>query len=112
MGRICQFIDDNYHRPLKLAEAAKLRHERRAFSRFFRTHMGRTFPAFVNDLRVGRACRLLAETEMGMTEIACLRLPKHLQLQSAVPAAEAELADGVPPRDGPPPLSGRRAGRE
>jgi AraC-like DNA-binding protein len=32
--------------------------------------MGKTFPAFVNDLRVGRACRLLAETEMSITEIA------------------------------------------
>jgi AraC-like DNA-binding protein len=71
VGRICQFIDDNYHRPLKLAEAAKLAHmSEGAFSRFFRTHMGKTFPAFVNDLRIGRACRLLAETEMGMTEIA------------------------------------------
>jgi AraC-like DNA-binding protein len=71
VGRICQFIDDNYHRPLKLAEVAKLAHmSEGAFSRFFRTHMGKTFPAFVNDLRVGRACRLLAETEMGMTEIA------------------------------------------
>ena len=32
--------------------------------------MGKTFPAFVNDLRIGRACRLLAETEMNVTEIA------------------------------------------
>ena len=43
-----------------------------AFSRFFRTHIGKTFPAFVNDLRIGRACRLLAETEMNVTEIALL----------------------------------------
>ena len=28
------------------------------------------FPAFLNDLRVGRACRLLAETEMNVTEVA------------------------------------------
>ena len=41
-----------------------------AFSRFFREHSGRTFPEFVNQLRIGRACRLLAESEMKITEIA------------------------------------------
>ncbi len=71
VGRICQFIFDNYHRPLRLAEVAKLSHmSEGAFSRFFRSHMGKTFPAFVNDLRVGRACRLLADTERDVTEIA------------------------------------------
>jgi AraC-like DNA-binding protein len=71
ISRICQFIDENYHRPLRLQEVAKATHmSEGAFSRFFRAHMGKTFPAFVNDLRIGRACRLLAETEMNITEIA------------------------------------------
>jgi AraC-like DNA-binding protein len=71
IGRICQFIDKNYHRPLRLGEVAKTAHvSEGAFSRFFRSHMGKTFPAFVNDLRVGRACRLLTETELSITEIA------------------------------------------
>ena len=71
IGRICQFIDENYGRPLRIGEAAKLAHmSDGAFSRFFREHLGKTFPAFVNDLRIGRACRLLAETEMNVTEIA------------------------------------------
>jgi AraC-like DNA-binding protein len=33
-------------------------------------HSGRTFPAFVNQLRVGRACRLLAENEHKIIDIA------------------------------------------
>jgi AraC-like DNA-binding protein len=71
IGRVCQFIDENFHQPLRLLEVAKLCHmSEGAFSRFFRSHMGKTFPAFVNDLRIGRACRLLAETEMNMTEVA------------------------------------------
>jgi AraC-like DNA-binding protein len=71
VDRIYQFIDQNYHRPIRLADAAKLAHmSDGAFSRFFRAHMGKTFPAFVNDLRIGRACRLLAESEMPITEIA------------------------------------------
>jgi len=44
--------------------------KRGAFSRFFRLHTGKTFPEFVNELRIGRACRLLAEGEMNVTEIA------------------------------------------
>ena len=71
ISRICQFIDENYHRPIRIGEAAKLAHmSEGAFSRFFHTHIGKTFPAFVNDLRIGRACRLLAETEMNVTNIA------------------------------------------
>jgi AraC-like DNA-binding protein len=68
---ICQFIDENYHRLLRIGEVAKLAHmSEGAFSRFFHSHIGKTFPAFLNDLRVGRACRLLAETDMSITEIA------------------------------------------
>ncbi len=70
IGRICQFIDENYHRRLRIGEVAKLIHmSEGALSRFFRSHMGKTFPAFLNDLRIGRACRLLAETELNVTEI-------------------------------------------
>jgi len=73
VGRVCQFIDQNCHRPLNLGEVAKTVHlSEGAFSRFFRAHVGKTFPAFVNDLRIGRACRLLTETEMGVTEIALI----------------------------------------
>lgn len=71
VDRVYQFIDQNFHRSIRLCEVAKLAHmSEGAFSRFFRAHMGKTFPAFVNDLRIGRACRLLAETEMPVTEIA------------------------------------------
>lgn len=71
IGRVCQYIDENFHRSLRLVEVARLAHmSEGAFSRFFRSHVGKTFPAFVNDLRIGRACRLLAETDLNMTEIA------------------------------------------
>jgi AraC-like DNA-binding protein len=71
ISRACQFIDENYHRSLRIAEVAKVAHmSEGAFSRFFRDHVGKTFPSFVNDLRVGRACRLLTETDRNVTEIA------------------------------------------
>jgi len=41
-----------------------------AFSRFFRGHTGKTFPQFLNELRIGRACSLLMEGDLNVTEIA------------------------------------------
>ena len=71
MDRVCQFIHERLDRPVFLPELARLVHlSEGAFSRFFRAHTGKTFPEFVNELRVGRACRLLAEGEMNVTEVA------------------------------------------
>lgn len=71
MNRVCQFINDRLDQPISLREMAELVHlSEGAFSRFFRIHTGKTFPAFVNELRIGRACRLLVETEMNITEAA------------------------------------------
>lgn len=41
-----------------------------AFSRFFRRAVGKTFQAYLTDLRLGLACRLLVETERSVSEIA------------------------------------------
>jgi AraC-like DNA-binding protein len=41
-----------------------------AFSRFFRARTGKTFQDFVTELRIGRACRLLGEVELNVTEVA------------------------------------------
>ena len=41
-----------------------------AFSRFFKTRTGRTLPQYVNELRVGRACTLLAKSDAKVLDIA------------------------------------------
>jgi AraC-like DNA-binding protein len=41
-----------------------------AFSRFFRKATGQTFVGFVNILRINEVCRLLMESEEGITDIA------------------------------------------
>jgi len=71
MNRVCRHISERLDQPIFLSDVANLVHlSEGAFSRFFRAHTGKTFPAFVNELRIGRACRLLAENEMNVTEIA------------------------------------------
>jgi AraC-like DNA-binding protein len=71
LGQVCQFINEQLDQPIRIREAARLAHlSEGAFSRFFRRHLRRTFPAFVNELRIGRACRLLAESERPVIEVA------------------------------------------
>ena len=41
-----------------------------AFSRYFKRVMGKTFSRFVNELRIGQACRALLETDRPIAEIA------------------------------------------
>jgi AraC-like DNA-binding protein len=41
-----------------------------AFSRFFRLRTGKTLPQFVNELRVGRACSLLANERLKIADLA------------------------------------------
>jgi len=71
MERVLRFINERFDQPIRVGEVARLASlSEGAFSRFFRLHSGRTFPEFVNQLRVGRACRLLAESGQKITDIA------------------------------------------
>src|SRR4051812_6266081 len=71
MGAISAYIQDHVAEPLYLEEVA--RHAGMgpaSFSRYFRHRTGKTFPAYLNETRVARVCRLLAETDATVTEIA------------------------------------------
>ena len=71
MNRVLQFIDEHLDQPIQIGEAARVANlSVGAFSRFFHQHTARTFPTFVNELRIGRACRWLAESNQTVTEIA------------------------------------------
>lgn len=68
---VWQYINEQLDQPIGLPAAAKLVHmSEGAFSRFFRAHLGKTLPSLVNELRIGRACRLLADTEEAVSRIA------------------------------------------
>jgi AraC-like DNA-binding protein/quercetin dioxygenase-like cupin family protein len=69
--RVCRYIHEHLGEPLCRDEAAAVIHlSPSAFSRYFKRHTGKNFHDFVSELRVGRACRLLSEGELNVTEIA------------------------------------------
>ena len=71
MDRVFQFLNGQIGKAVRLSAAAQVVHlSQGAFSRFFRLHTGKTFPRFVNELRIGRACTLLMEGDLNITETA------------------------------------------
>jgi AraC-like DNA-binding protein len=71
LRKICELIQHRLAEPLRRSEVARQAHfSPGAFSRFFKARTGKTFHEFVGELRVGRACRLLGEQELNVTEIA------------------------------------------
>ncbi len=71
MQRVYDYINAHLDEPIDRADVAHQAHlSEGAFSRFFKLRTGKTLPQYVNELRVGRACRLLAEDETKITDIA------------------------------------------
>jgi AraC-like DNA-binding protein len=71
MGRILRYIEERLVDELAredLARVASL--SEGAFSRYFKSRTGRSLPEYVNELRIGRACRMLSESDNAVTDIA------------------------------------------
>ena len=71
MERVCNYINGHLEEVIDRAAVAREAHlSDGAFSRFFKLRTGKTLPRYINELRVGRACRLLAESEAKIIDIA------------------------------------------
>src|SRR3984957_5228746 len=69
--KVVDFINENFSRTIRLAEAAELAEmAETAFSRFFKAKTGITFVDYLNDIRIGHASRLLIDTISPIAEIA------------------------------------------
>ena len=69
--KIISFINSNYTRTLKLDEVAEMANmNATAFCRFFKETTGKTFLQYVQDMRVGYACKLLTIGDMDISQIA------------------------------------------
>jgi len=71
MNRVLGYINREFGAcHLNQPEAARLANlTPAAFSRFFKRKTGKSFSTFVNEVRVGHACKLLLESELNSTEI-------------------------------------------
>lgn len=71
MARVTAHIHAHLTGEIDRATVARAAHlSEGAFSRFFKLRTGKTLPEYVNELRVGRACRLLADESRKVTDIA------------------------------------------
>jgi AraC-like DNA-binding protein len=71
IGKILEYINDNYDKDINLGAAAEYaQFSETAFCRFFRKNTGLTFTNYVNELRIGKACRLLHEYDWDIARIS------------------------------------------
>jgi AraC-like DNA-binding protein len=71
INRVCKYIDENFRGALPLKEVSMLINlSESAFCKFFKRLTGKTYSDYVNEVRIGHACRLLQESELAIAEIA------------------------------------------
>jgi len=68
---VYSFVEAHLDQTITRDQAASIAHlSPSAFSRYFKQHSGVTFQEFLNDRRIGHACRLLTNPNHSVTEIA------------------------------------------
>ena len=71
ISKVFQYLNQNLTTSISQAEiAASIRLSSAAFSRLFKKTTGKCFMEVVNELRIAQVCRLLAETDRTISEIA------------------------------------------
>ncbi len=70
MNIVFDYVFKKFRSDINLSEIASLtRLTEPAFCRYFKARTQKTFVDFVNEIRIGHACKLLMETEMNILEI-------------------------------------------
>jgi AraC-like DNA-binding protein len=70
INQVYQFMIDNYRNEVSLEEvASQINMSPSAFCRFFKKRTGKTFSSFLNELRIGYACKLLMEKDLTVSQI-------------------------------------------
>ncbi len=68
---VCRYVNEFYGEKVWHQKAATLAGlSPAAFSRFFHKRMGKTFEAYVTEVRIGHACRHLMEDDASVVELA------------------------------------------
>lgn len=70
ISKVCKYIEDNLSQKITLADVALLVNmSESAFSHFFKKKTGISFITYLNNMRVAKACDLLASTSLSASEI-------------------------------------------
>jgi AraC-like DNA-binding protein len=70
LNKVITFITQNYTRKISIEEIAGIANlSISAFCRYFKLHTRKSFIGFLNDYRVGMACKMLLEKEKNIAEV-------------------------------------------
>jgi AraC-like DNA-binding protein len=70
LNAIYQYILNNFTKEISLEQIARVAHmSPNSFCRYFKSRIKKTFSRFLLEMRVGHACKLLAETHYPVAEI-------------------------------------------
>ncbi len=68
---VFDFMMSNFSREIKLYEIAEIAHmSPTAFCRYFKHHTRKTYSRFLNEIRVGQACKMLVDDELSVSDIS------------------------------------------
>lgn len=71
IDKVLSYIQANYTHSLSLGDIAAMAHMNpAAFCRYFKEQSGKTLLQYINDVRIGYACRLLIGSKMTVAQIA------------------------------------------
>jgi AraC-like DNA-binding protein len=70
INKVINILMDNYHKEVKLEEVAnQINLNKSSFCRYFKSKTNKTLSRFLNEIRIARACKLLANNAMTVTEV-------------------------------------------
>ncbi|WPU92211.1 AraC family transcriptional regulator [Mucilaginibacter sabulilitoris] len=73
MNKVLKYIMQNFAKPISLNEIAEIANMTPpAFSGFFKKRTQKCFSSFLNEIRIGHACKLLQDLEIPISEICYL----------------------------------------
>lgn len=71
INKVCSFVINNFQDDISLQEAANITHMApQSFCRFFKKETHKTFVSYLNEVRVGYACKLLINNSFCISQVA------------------------------------------
>lgn len=71
LTKVIQFLNTNYQRKIELEKVAGIANlHPAAFCRFFKEKTGKSLSEYINDLRIGYACRLIIDGQLSVSQIS------------------------------------------